>query len=104
VLPFVVREIAVCRRRIATAKEREEASEQKKAEKERQAQERLRDSPIGGANFMVAGVLYEGRARVIADYARAGDPAYLIRDRSNPHSRNAIEIRLENGMQVGFVP
>ena len=104
VLPVEVRETAASRRRLAAAKEREEAKVQKKAEKERQAQERLRDSPIGGANFMVAGVLHEGRDKVVNENARAGDRAYLIRDKSNRYSRNAIEIRLENGMQIGFVP
>lgn len=104
VLPVEVRETAASRRRLAAAREREEAKSQKKAEKERQAQERLRDSPIGGANFMVAGVLHEGRDEVINEYARAGDRAYLIRDKNNRYSRNAIEIRLENGMQIGFVP
>src|SRR6185312_3493613 len=79
VLPVEVREAAASRRRLASAREREEANEQKKAEKERRAQERLRDSPIGGANFMVAGVLYEGRDKVINTYARAGDRAFLIR-------------------------
>lgn len=104
VLPGEVRETAASRRRLAAAKEREEAKEQRKVEKERQAQERLRDLPIGGANFMVAGVLHEGRDRVVSEFARAGDRAYLIRDKSNKYSRNAIEIRLENGMQIGFVP
>ncbi len=104
VLPIEVREAAASRRRLASAKEREEAKEQKKAEKERRTQERLRDSPIGSANFMVAGVLHEGRDKVIAQYARAGDTAYLVRDTDNRYSRNAIEIRLGNGMQIGFVP
>lgn len=104
VLPVEVRATAASRRRLAAAKEREEAKEQKRLAKEQQAQERLRDSPIGGANFMVAGVLYEGRDKVINAYARAGDRAFLIRDKNNRYSRNAIEIRLENGMQIGFVP
>lgn len=104
VLPVELRETAASRHRLAAAKEREEDKEHKKAEKEQRAQERLRDSPIGGANFMFAGVLYEGRDKVVNEYARAGDRAYLIRDKSNRYSRNAIEIRLGNGMQIGFVP
>jgi hypothetical protein len=104
VLPVGIREAAASRRRIAVAKEREEAKERKKFESQRRAEERRRDSPIGGANFMVAGVLHEGRGRVVDHYARAGDRACLARDKSNRFSRNAIEIRLENGMQIGFVP
>jgi hypothetical protein len=103
VLLVEVREAAASRRRLASAKEREEAKEQKKADKKRQAQERLRDSPIGGANFMVAGVLHEGRDKVITQHARAGDTAYLVRDRNNRYSRNAIEIRL-GGTVCGLAP
>lgn len=31
-------------------------------------------------------------------------PAFLARDRNNEFSRNAVEVRLQNGMQIGFVP
>ena len=53
---------------------------------------------------MVAGARYEGRDKVIARYARAGDTVYLVRDPANRYSRNAIEVRLANGLQIGFVP
>ena len=41
---------------------------------------------------------------VIERYARIGDRVYLARDPANRFSANAIEIRLPNGMQIGFVP
>lgn len=104
VLPVGIREAAVTRRRMSVAEEREESKALKRAEKERQVAELRRDAPIGGANFMVAGVLHDGRDRVVNDFARAGDNAYLVRDKDNGFSRNAIEVRLENGMQIGFVP
>jgi HIRAN domain len=53
---------------------------------------------------MVAGVRYEGRPDIISRYANGGDSAFLVRDRDNKFSRNAVEVRLENGMQIGFVP
>lgn len=104
VLPADLRAIAMSRRRLATAAAREQAKAAKVAERERRKQEALRDSPIDGANFMVAGVRYEGRDRVVARHARAGDPAFLVRDPRNRYSRNAIEVRLANGQQIGFVP
>ena len=30
--------------------------------------------------------------------------AFLVRDRANAFSRNAVEVRLSNGMQAGYVP
>jgi hypothetical protein len=104
VLPPELRAVAVSRRRIATAEAREQAKAENAAEKERKAAEALRDSPIDGANFMVAGSKYEGRDQVIRQHARAGDRVFLVRDRANQYSHNAIEIRLANGMQIGFVP
>jgi HIRAN domain-containing protein len=64
----------------------------------------MRDTPLETWDFMVAGSLYEGRPAVIERYARIGDPVYLARDPANRYSANAIEIRLPNGMQIGFVP
>ncbi len=53
---------------------------------------------------MVAGVRYENRPALIDKYVRADDIAYLKRDKSNKHSRNAIEVLTQNGIMVGFVP
>lgn len=108
VLPPEMRGVAVAQRRIADAELREKAktekAEARAQEKERKAQERLRDSPIDHANFMVAGTLHEGRGAIIERHVQAGDKAFLWRDRSNRFSRNAIEIRVPNGMTIGFVP
>jgi hypothetical protein len=53
---------------------------------------------------MVAGVRYEGRPEVIARHCVVNDVAYLYRDRANRFSGNAVEVRLSNGMQAGYVP
>lgn len=55
-------------------------------------------------DFVVAGVMFEGRAEIVRQHAIPGDVAYLIRDRANKFSKNAVEVRLANGMQAGFVP
>jgi hypothetical protein len=93
VLPPDIREPIRAKRRAREAAERQQ---------EREA--RQFNMPLNTWNFMVAGVRYEGRPEVIRRYARPEAPAYLIRDRSNTYSRNAIEVRLHNGMQIGFVP
>jgi len=71
---------------------------------EAERKELSRDFAVETWDFPVAGVMFEGRADVSRRYAQEGDVAYLIRDRSNRHSRHAIEVRLTNGMQVGWVP
>jgi hypothetical protein len=80
------------------------AREQRRVEREAARAARMRDTPLETWDFMVAGSLYEGRPAVIERYARIGDPIYLARDPANRFSANAIEIRLPNGMQIGFVP
>jgi hypothetical protein len=71
---------------------------------EAEREELARDFAIETWDFPVAGVRFEGRVDVSRRYAQEGDVAYLIRDRHNRQSRHAIEVRLSNGMQVGFVP
>jgi hypothetical protein len=73
-------------------------------EKEAVVAERERNYAIDTWDFIVAGVKYEGRADVARRFAQVGDVAFLLRDRRNRHSPHAIEVRLSNGMQVGFVP
>ena len=74
--------------------------------KRREVEEKLkeRERPLLTLDFMVAGVRYEGRAQIITRYAKEADQVFLVRDRKNVHSKNAIEVRLTNGLQIGFVP
>ena len=74
------------------------------AEKQALRAERDRKHPVGTWDFMVAGVRHEGRAAIVARHASAGQRAFVVRDRANRFSRNAVEVRLENGMCVGYVP
>jgi hypothetical protein len=55
-------------------------------------------------DFMVAGVHYENRADVIDEFVRTGDLVYFVRDRDNRFSRNAVEVRIANGLMIGYVP
>jgi hypothetical protein len=104
VLPPETRARARERRRAAEAGAKAQQRAEREAQRQRKAEERQRNAIVCSANFMVKGVTFNGRADVIARYARAGDTVFLIRDRANIHGRNAIEVRLNNGMQVGYVP
>jgi len=72
--------------------------------REPQSEAETRNTPVDVRDFMVAGVRYEGRPNIVSEFAREGDVAFLVRDRSNAFSRNAVEVRLSNGMQAGYVP
>src|SRR5882672_1133411 len=78
--------------------------EQQEAHRQLERDTKRRDRQVGSWNFMVAGCRYEGRPTTIRDHAVPGERAYLARDRENRFSRNAIEVRLQNGAQAGYVP
>lgn len=60
--------------------------------------------PLAQLDSMVAGITFEGRAYVVNRHARAGDRVFLVRDPNNRYSKTAIEVRLANGMSIGWVP
>jgi HIRAN domain len=103
-LPLDIRADVRGRRRTRQDADREQRRIERDAARVAAREARLRDTPLETWDFMVAGSLYEGRPAVIERYARIGDPVYLARDPANRFSANAIEIRLPNGMQIGFVP
>jgi hypothetical protein len=104
VLPLELRERAKGRRAaqelLAKAREREERA----ASRQRAAEEREKNRSVFSANFMVAGVAYEGRSKVVDRHLRTGQTVFLARDPGNPHDGKAIEVRVAEGYQVGFVP
>lgn len=104
VLPPDARKEAVARRRAVDKEERNQQRALREQEKQENREERERNKTLGSWNFMVAGVRYENRPALIKKYVRADDIAYLKRDKSNKHSRNAIEVLTQNGVMVGFVP
>lgn len=103
-LPVDVRADVRARRGALRDVDREQRRSERQAARAVAREARLRDTPLETWDFMVAGSLYEGRPAVIERYASVGDPVYLARDPANRFSANAIEIRLSNGMQIGFVP
>lgn len=104
VLPADIRGISKNARRTREERERQRLRIQREAERQRQSEERERNDPIEHWDFMVAGSRYEGRPEVISRHAHSGDSAFLVRDRNNKYSRNAIEVRTSDGHQIGFVP
>jgi hypothetical protein len=54
--------------------------------------------------FKVAGVSHDGRQEVIRKYLLDGDPLFFAREPENVYDPNAIQVRLANGLQIGYVP
>jgi len=111
ILPPDLRRYAVLKRREASAEEklaavlkREELKLQKQRTREQEKAQQERNRPVEAFDFMVAGVAYEGRGCAVSTHAHEGMPAYLVRDRANQYSRNAVEVRLGNGIHIGYVP
>lgn len=97
VLPPDIRASVRGTRTAAEAVAKEEVQQQRDAARDR-------NRAIDSWDFMVAGVLYEGRAAVVEAHARENDHAFLARDRANEYSTHAVEVRLANGLQIGYVP
>lgn len=104
VLPPEARKDAADKRRAVETQEKQVAREHRETEKQLGREERERQRPLYRANFMVAGVHYEGRGDVIEEHVNDGDTVFLARDPENRFSKSAVEIRLENGLQIGFLP
>lgn len=104
VLPPEARRVAVSQRKAVEAEEKARERQEREALKQQDREEREKSRPLSSLNFMVAGVHYEGRAAIIEEHVEEGDTVYLARDPDNQFSRNAVEVRLRNGLQIGFVP
>lgn len=104
VLPPELRRQATAARKEIEAAERSDAKAERERALARQREERQRNRPLASANFMVAGVRYEGRPEIISRHARVDDSVRLARDHRNRHSSNAITVLLQSNEQIGFVP
>ena len=100
VLPKELRETARRARQALELVEKARGRDQKnEASKLRQ-----RNRPIRSLNFMAAGVMYDGRARIIEQYLEPQQTVFLIRERQNPHDANAVKIHVDNERSIGYVP
>lgn len=99
VLPPDLRDLAKQRRRLEALAQKERT----RAEAAAAMAEAERRAPALTFDFLVAGVAYENRAFVTARMSE-DQPVFIIRDRRNQFSPNAIEVRTQEGFPIGFVP
>jgi hypothetical protein len=60
--------------------------------------------PSDEFDFMVAGVSFEGRHRLIERYAGVGDHVRVVREPDNRHDKFAVAVTLIDGRKIGYVP
>ena len=104
ILPPDLRKEAVRARKEFEAELKYREKLEKEAARKRERAEWEKRHPLASFDFIVAGVLYENRGAIISRYAKKGDRVFLARDPGNPYSPHAVEVRLGNGFQIGFVP
>jgi len=88
----------------AKRRARDEAIALAHAARDAAREARLRARPLNTFDFIVAGVVYERRDAIVNKFCSGGDAVYLARDCNNAFSKNAVEVRIGNGMQIGYVP
>ena len=122
VLPPEARRIAKTARRALEAKRKADAvaafffleakrnsiiADAKAAKKEQRKQElaeQERRQPEDDFDFIVAGVSYEGRHRLIARHLNVGDWVVLLQEPNNRRDNYAVAVILTNGKKIGYVP
>jgi len=77
------------------------------------AQEEHSDSPAESRRFAfsgfdlgftVAGLTYKNRQQLVRERVKEGDDLVLRRDPGNEHDPNTVQVLLQDGMHLGFVP
>ena len=104
VLPPAERKFAGLLRRQVEREDKAAAKTAVAAEKAASKAEKAKLKPLFRADFMVAGTRHDGRAEIIEDEVQAGEPAFLLREPGNKHSRRATKVLTESGSCVGYVP
>jgi hypothetical protein len=104
VLPPEARRDARERRTAIESLEKARTREKEREQKRQISEARERDRSILRLNFMVRGILYEGRAGIVERFASQSQLVFLVREPDNPKDPNAVRVRLETGHDIGYVP
>lgn len=104
VLPPEARKGAKAARRAIEAKRK---ADEKAAREQQRKQELAREQrrwPEDEFDFMVVGVQFEGRCRIIERSLKVGDRVRVVPEPDNPHNECAVAVTLTDGRQIGYVP
>ena len=100
VLPPDIRKMAKQERRAVEG----HVKAQKEAEKQRKREEAERVRPLYHGDFVVAATGEGWRNEIVREYVSEDEIVYLARNRNSTSDREAVEVRLYNGFQIGYVP
>jgi hypothetical protein len=78
----------------------------KKASRKRtqELESQQRRSPEDDFDFMVAGVSFDGRHRIIERCLSTNDRVKIVPEPHNSHDKYAVAITLTDGRKIGYVP
>jgi len=104
VLPPDARKTAKAARRAVEANRKADviAARNEKRKQELESQERR--WPEDEFDFMVAGINFDGRYRIIERYLNVGDRVRIVPEPDNPHDECAVAVTLTDGRKIGYVP
>jgi hypothetical protein len=91
---------------LAVAREAEAALGKRKGNAPNKRHTRKRTTTFSGFDlgFTVAGLTHDDRQQIVRERVKDGDKLLLRRDPANEYDPNAIEVLLDDGTQLGFVP
>jgi hypothetical protein len=104
VLPPEARKIAKTARRAVEAKRKADAKAAKKEQRMQELAEQERRQPEDEFDFMVAGVSFHRRHRLVERYLNAGDRVRIVPEPTNRHDECAVAVTLADGRKIGYVP
>lgn len=103
VLPPEDRAIARFRRQQAVKDEKALQKEVQRRADEEARQKELANEPVEEFETFVAGTRYENRNEYIATRLTPSTPVFLIRERENRYSANAVAVVDDKGVCIGYV-
>jgi HIRAN domain len=101
--PDARKEAKVARKAVEARRKAEEKAAREQQRKQERAKEERR-WPEDEFDFMVAGVQFEGRDRIVKRSLKAGDRVRLRPEPDNPHDDDAVAVTLLDGRRIGYVP
>jgi hypothetical protein len=104
ILPPEQRRTAKEARRAVAAQRKAEVIAARKEERRQELERQQRRWPEDEVDFMIAGVSFEGRHRLIRRYLSVGDRVRVAPEPDNPHDECAVAVTLTDGWKIGYVP
>ncbi len=104
VLPPDARKTAKAARRAVEAKRKGDVIADRNEKRKQELESQEKRWPEDEFDFMVAGINFDGRYRIIERYLNVGDRVRIVPEPDNPHDECAVAVTLADGRKIGYVP